>query len=1354
MGGEAALATAGNDRYEALALLGKGGMGAVYRSRDRQSGQIVALKRLSVATETRRAQLTELFHQEFRTLAQLAHPHVVRAHDFGIDEHGPYYTMELLQGENLHDLAPLPWREACSLLRDVCSAVALLHSRRLLHRDLSPKNIQRTSEGRATLLDFGAMLPMGPSKTVVGTPPLVPPEALLQQPLDGRADLYSLGGTLYFLLTGRHAYPARDTAQLHALWQRPLSPSSTRASDVPAELDALVLSLLSQDPMARPRSAAEVIDRLTAIAGLAEDDRLAVSHAYLVTPKLAGRDAELARVREHISVAGAKGGALLLEGAAGMGRSRMLDTTVLEAKLAGIHAARASAADATAPYGTVVALLRQLWDTLPPRELALLGAGGALSLLERGEVSVEVDKQRRSELQSVIASVLRACARSQPLLLAVDDLERCDEPSLSALAAALETCRKHRVLLAATFTSGCERDAPAIALLCENATRIELTPFRPKDTEALLGSVFGDVPNLQGVAARIHACAEGSPRGCMELAYYLNEHGLVGYQMGSWILPAELDGEALPSSLSRARRIKLAALSADAHELCEALAVAEGSGLDFEAHFELTAHRDRDRVRAALDELLVAQVLRVDGVTYAFEAQAWVAELRAGLDEPRTRVLNARVAGALERRGSDRLDVAHFLWQADDRARMVEVLLAELALGSRWDRHPREYASMLQHAAAVCREVGRSPRDRVALLTELVRLGHNLALPGMLERLRELYAQLRDDSGLADWERLDAGLPALPRLQRAIESAQARHDAAPESERGLTPLEAIMLLTRIVGESTALAAQIGDLAMFELTPSLEAFAPLSPAIARLQVSTLPAARHVIAGRYEQAIALYRDTLQRFLANDIPGIDENLRQWAIYALHYGAGSIEAGHGREQALRHAEELEKSPGWVVPAWTVRLSYFVILGNQREAERCRRRIELLRLRSAVKPPLAAGAVHQHVYAFSIADDITGMRRAIPEMEAIARVQPAFWVYAPFARAEIARMCGSYEDALAGFDTLMQAIEPGQHPLWPWIAGGRIHALIGLGRLDDARTDGTRDVARARAIGLEQMGDHVEMPLALAEARSGDLSSACRRMDRIIAARSKLGLEGAVAGWVFEARARIAALMGDAATFERCAQQCALQYRKSEGEPAFAAKYERLIQEARRCGLAPRSETVDAVAAHPALGGGAAADTATTTVHAALAACATPAERMRRVLDLLLADAGARDGELYLCGPHGLVHVAATRERLSSGDMADVLARLAQGASEEADTMLHTCTLSLSGPPAPDGTASSIWPIVLICARSGHNVVVGVATLHFPANVAVRLPFEIASAAAAALVDCGDVAAPETASAETRASR
>src|SRR5262245_17994748 len=108
MAESAPLQTAGTDRFRAVSVLGRGGMGIVYRATDRQSGAAVALKRLLLPDNPgKHAQYTELFHQEFRTLVQLSHPQIVRVHDYGVDAHGPYYAMELLEGSSLHDLSPL-----------------------------------------------------------------------------------------------------------------------------------------------------------------------------------------------------------------------------------------------------------------------------------------------------------------------------------------------------------------------------------------------------------------------------------------------------------------------------------------------------------------------------------------------------------------------------------------------------------------------------------------------------------------------------------------------------------------------------------------------------------------------------------------------------------------------------------------------------------------------------------------------------------------------------------------------------------------------------------------------------------------------------------------------------------------------------------------------------------------------------------------------------------------------------------------------------------------------------------------------------------------------------------------------
>jgi len=182
------------NRYQVQKILGQGGMAEVYQVLDTVSQTQVALKQLlGRENETKHKEITELFENEYHTLAQLAHPQVIQVFDYGLSEIGPYYTMELLDGGDLRELSPIPWKKACALLRDICSTLAMLHSRRFIHRDLSTRNIRCTRDGKAKLIDFGAMIPMGPSKMIVGTPQFTAPEVVHYQNLDARTDLYSLG---------------------------------------------------------------------------------------------------------------------------------------------------------------------------------------------------------------------------------------------------------------------------------------------------------------------------------------------------------------------------------------------------------------------------------------------------------------------------------------------------------------------------------------------------------------------------------------------------------------------------------------------------------------------------------------------------------------------------------------------------------------------------------------------------------------------------------------------------------------------------------------------------------------------------------------------------------------------------------------------------------------------------------------------------------------------------------------------------------------------------------------------------------------------------------------------------------
>jgi tetratricopeptide (TPR) repeat protein len=398
--------------------------------------------------------------------------------------------------------------------------------------------------------------------------------------------------------------------------------------------------------------------------------------------------------------------------------------------------------------------------------------------------------------------------------------------------------------------------------------------------------------------------------------------------------------------------------------------------------------------------------------------------------------------------------------------------------------------------------------------------------------------------------------------------------------------------------------------------------------------------------------------------------------------------------------------------------------------------------LQSPVKPQLSAGAVHQHVFAYSLSENLTGMRRAIPEMEALARSHPTFGPFVPFARAEHARICGNYDEALARIEDALRMIVPGEHPLWPWVVGSRLTTLLALGRAEEAHALALRELAAASAVGLDVMKGHIEIPFALIEAKLGRYDSACERLDRLNNHRSAMNMQGVTLGWGYEARARVALSMGDGDSFEKNAQLCAQQYRKAGGDPSLAAKYERLMQDARNRGLLMHAELIDALAAADID-----VDTTQPTAPApstagsvyALSACISAGERADRALRLLIESSGAVDGALYLLDGDALKLAASSRAGLVSHDARAKLMGLVDSdcAIERAPSDRPTRTLHV---PAPHSSEANVSHLVLRCLRNGRRAVAGVATLYFASGATPNLPFAIGSIAADLLINAGDV--------------
>jgi eukaryotic-like serine/threonine-protein kinase len=254
-------------RWEVLGLLGKGGMGAVYRARDRELGEVVALKMLHV--EGLDAEMLERFRQEVRLSRKVTHKNVARVYDLG-EHHGErFFTMELVDGDSLRavlsrDGAMAPSR-VVELGVAMCRGLAAAHEVGVVHRDLKPDNVLISRDGRIAITDFGIASSLEPgtkaseTTSFAGTPMYMAPEQVdRSSPIDVRSDIYALGVVLFELLTGRGPWDGATPLALAVARLTQPPPDPRRLRPVPDALAELVLQCMARAPEDRPASAEQV----------------------------------------------------------------------------------------------------------------------------------------------------------------------------------------------------------------------------------------------------------------------------------------------------------------------------------------------------------------------------------------------------------------------------------------------------------------------------------------------------------------------------------------------------------------------------------------------------------------------------------------------------------------------------------------------------------------------------------------------------------------------------------------------------------------------------------------------------------------------------------------------------------------------------------------------------------------------------------------------------------------------------------------------------------------------------------------------------------------------------------------
>jgi eukaryotic-like serine/threonine-protein kinase len=259
--------------YDVEALLGRGGMGVVYKARHRRLNRPVALKTLiagAYAGPPERAR----FQREAEAVASLRHANIVAVYDVGDHEGCPYFTMELLEGGSLAQAlagTPLPARRAAALLIAIAEAVQVAHQAGIVHRDVKPANILLTAEGTPKVADFGLARHFegGPALTLsgtrIGTPSYMAPEQVSGKAgtIGPSVDIYSLGALLYEMFTGRPPFRAETAAETErqVIHDEPVPPSRLNTK-VPRDLETICLKCLSKEPRRRYDNVAALVDDL------------------------------------------------------------------------------------------------------------------------------------------------------------------------------------------------------------------------------------------------------------------------------------------------------------------------------------------------------------------------------------------------------------------------------------------------------------------------------------------------------------------------------------------------------------------------------------------------------------------------------------------------------------------------------------------------------------------------------------------------------------------------------------------------------------------------------------------------------------------------------------------------------------------------------------------------------------------------------------------------------------------------------------------------------------------------------------------------------------------------------------
>mgnify|MGYP002622672051 CR=1 FL=1 len=605
------------DNYLLGQELGAGGMGRVHRATveaaagDLPAGTTVAVKVIHSHLLAERG-FFKRFVVEAEVGRRIDHPNVVRTLDAdAVEVDGSVYhflVMEYVEGQTLrsllHELGRLPESLVRHVAREVAQGLDAIHAAGAVHRDLKPDNVLITPDHQVKVMDLGvarlsdAVVRLSMTAGFVGSLAYAAPEQLEAKETDARTDLYALGLVLYELLSGRHPFPGNDPVTLMNQQLRADPPHLSEIHPgVTPFLEELVHVLLSKDPRKRLTSARELLDvlahgeesdwwRTRAPGGAASPEATRQRPRMRVHRDTAvyGREGDVERLLDAFTPAArGEGRVVLVEGEAGIGKSRLVDELVrrLERRGEDFHflfgsyppGGAATAAGAfTAAYRThfgegVTA------DALAPYLARTPLLVPFLCAVLQGESLPRADDAARGSVQTAFVETARSLAAERPVVLLIDDLHFAPDEGKAMFAALAAACADMPVLLVGTARPGLPARWIADLERLPHLQRLPLQRLGAKDLAQLLVDAFRSERVAEDLSFLIARKSDGNPFFVFEIVRGLQESNVLTRRPdGSWVMACEIEDIRIPSSVLDLIHARLDVLNQEEQELLDVAA--------------------------------------------------------------------------------------------------------------------------------------------------------------------------------------------------------------------------------------------------------------------------------------------------------------------------------------------------------------------------------------------------------------------------------------------------------------------------------------------------------------------------------------------------------------------------------------------------------------------------------------------------------------------------------------------------------------------------------------------------------------------------------------------------------------